>query len=407
MVGAGFAGLTAAWRLVQRGVAVTVVEARPRVGGRVWSPELQNGAVVEMGGEWIMPEDRSLRALCGELGVELVDAGVDYRRREPRGARPSTLPEQDEVLRVAADARSALDRDRVASLTVGEFLRSLPVAPEALAHLRARLQGTCAVDLDVVALRSVDAEDLRADPATYSRAASGNDAIAAALRDRLPDVRLEHRALRLRSSDDRVTTSGTARSGPWRLAADAAVVAVPLRLVSDLELDPPLPASQRAALDALPMGVAAKLAFATSEDPPLLSAQSGDLPFWCWTGRGPGRGVRAALTSFAGSPSALRALRAESGDPSTWTSHVRALVPEVALAAGKPLLKSWGDDDLARGSYCAADNASFGRAAPLGAPFGRIAFAGEHVGAPLSSGTMDAAVRSGEAAADTVVALLR
>ena len=85
MVGAGLAGLTAAHELSRRGVAATVVEARNRVGGRVWSRRLDNGAIVEMGAEWIMPGDDALRELCRSLSIGLSDAGVDYRRREPRG----------------------------------------------------------------------------------------------------------------------------------------------------------------------------------------------------------------------------------------------------------------------------------------------------------------------------------
>ncbi len=53
VVGAGFAGLAAAFELVNSGFAVTVLEARQRVGGRVWSTKLANGAIVELGGEWI------------------------------------------------------------------------------------------------------------------------------------------------------------------------------------------------------------------------------------------------------------------------------------------------------------------------------------------------------------------
>ena len=43
VVGAGFAGLTAAWRLTQAGYSVVVLEARDRIGGRVWTDHLADG----------------------------------------------------------------------------------------------------------------------------------------------------------------------------------------------------------------------------------------------------------------------------------------------------------------------------------------------------------------------------
>ena len=51
VVGAGSGGLAPADALVASGIEVVVLEARDRVGGRVWSRELGNGAVVEMGAD--------------------------------------------------------------------------------------------------------------------------------------------------------------------------------------------------------------------------------------------------------------------------------------------------------------------------------------------------------------------
>ena len=55
VIGAGFAGLAAADRLREGGAEVTVLEARDRVGGRVSSRRLENGAVIELGAEFILP----------------------------------------------------------------------------------------------------------------------------------------------------------------------------------------------------------------------------------------------------------------------------------------------------------------------------------------------------------------
>ncbi|MCB1272847.1 MAG: FAD-dependent oxidoreductase [Leucobacter sp.] len=69
VIGAGVAGLTAARRLRQRGRRVVVLEARDRVGGRVRSERVE-GRLIEVGGQWVAPEQDRLRALIGELGLE-------------------------------------------------------------------------------------------------------------------------------------------------------------------------------------------------------------------------------------------------------------------------------------------------------------------------------------------------
>jgi monoamine oxidase len=69
VVGAGFAGLTAARRILAGGRSVIVVEARDRVGGRVWNHDLGNGRVSERGGTFVGPTQDRVLALMGELGI--------------------------------------------------------------------------------------------------------------------------------------------------------------------------------------------------------------------------------------------------------------------------------------------------------------------------------------------------
>ena len=66
-----------------------MLEARDRVGGRVWSRQLDNGAVVEMGAEFILPGNTAIRELAGRLGLGLWDKGMRYGQREPRGGSAS------------------------------------------------------------------------------------------------------------------------------------------------------------------------------------------------------------------------------------------------------------------------------------------------------------------------------
>jgi monoamine oxidase len=69
-VGAGFAGLSAARRLSERGLRVCVLEARDRVGGRVYTRTIDGGSWVDLGGQWVGPTQDHILDLARELGVK-------------------------------------------------------------------------------------------------------------------------------------------------------------------------------------------------------------------------------------------------------------------------------------------------------------------------------------------------
>ena len=69
IVGAGYAGLTAARRLSQGGKSVVVLEARNRIGGRTWTQRLADGARIDRGGAWLGPGHDAIFSLAGEVGV--------------------------------------------------------------------------------------------------------------------------------------------------------------------------------------------------------------------------------------------------------------------------------------------------------------------------------------------------
>ena len=73
VVGAGFAGLTAARDLVNAGKSVVVLEARSIVGGRVQAHELGGGQVSERGGTFVGPTQDHVLDLAKQLGVDTFD----------------------------------------------------------------------------------------------------------------------------------------------------------------------------------------------------------------------------------------------------------------------------------------------------------------------------------------------
>ena len=96
VVGAGFAGLTAARDLIAVGRSVAVIEARDRVGGRVRNESIGDGKIVEVGGQWVGPTQDKVLALAKDLGVETFptyDSGsrvLHFNGR--RGTYKGTIP---------------------------------------------------------------------------------------------------------------------------------------------------------------------------------------------------------------------------------------------------------------------------------------------------------------------------
>ncbi len=72
VIGAGISGLAAAYKLKQNGVNVTLIEARNRIGGRIFTHKFTDeNLTCELGAEWVGKSHTRLIELCKEFGLEL------------------------------------------------------------------------------------------------------------------------------------------------------------------------------------------------------------------------------------------------------------------------------------------------------------------------------------------------
>jgi phytoene dehydrogenase-like protein len=127
VIGAGYAGLAAALDLEDAGLSVAVLEARGRVGGRVWTVRLDNGALAELGGEWVFDGDDELASLARRFGLELAPTGVDFGRREPRDI-DAPLEEQDELLAAAREVLRSMPPAERETGTLDALLARVPTS---------------------------------------------------------------------------------------------------------------------------------------------------------------------------------------------------------------------------------------------------------------------------------------
>lgn len=423
VAGAGVAGLAAARALEARGAAVTVVEARDRVGGRLWTlrERFRERQHAEAGADLIDGEQERVLDLAKALDLDLVRVlrrGFAFRR-QGKPPRPVSFNVLERPLAGLVRAYHLAEGRwespllaRLASCSVAQWLDAIG-APR---PLRARLKGLRGFFLadpeelalvELVALVAANRRDPQ--PWRFYRVRGGNDLLAARLARTLRGRLLlgtEVLGVAQHPAGVRVAVRGQA-GRVAELEATFAVVAVPATVVRQLTFDPPLPDLQHEAFARLKYGRAVRT---------LLQF---DRPFWrrrgqpraistdsdigtLWDGNEEQRGRAGILSLLAGGSAAdaTRRRLAEAGPAGlvadlAWLGAARARLLEHAVV-------DWSTDPWVRGGYAYFDPAYRPEWRPwLARPAGRVFFAGEHT-SEAWQGYLDGAVQSGYRAAAEV-----
>jgi monoamine oxidase len=391
VVGAGLAGLVAGDELARAGVEVVVLEARSRVGGRVWSRQLDNGAVVEMGAEYILPGNTAILELVDRFGLGLWDKGMNYGWRDPRGGTGTTY---DELAAAVASAERALASGARTGQSARDFLAELDIPAGAREAILARVEISCANTADRVAasdLSGVAHIDREPSPSI----AGGNQRLPLALAGELGGaVRLDS-AVQAVAWGERVRVATATDS----IDADVAVIAVPASVLATIAVDPPLPEPLADALAQVEYGHAAKLFVPLNDAASPSAVMNVDDRYWCWTATGDGGRTQPVVSAFAGSRPALDALEVENG-AGRWLDSLERIRPDLELDRAGALLSTWADDPWVRAAYSTSPPPAV--AAATNVPIGPLAFAGEHT-AGEHAALMEGAIRSGRRAAQSLL----
>jgi monoamine oxidase len=388
VVGAGFAGLTAADALRAGGAEVTVLEARDRVGGRVWSVPFGEGAVVERGAEFILPGYEEMEALAARFGIPLVLKGTPYGRRKPVGEEAvsqTALEDAFDSIAAGATAHAASAGEAIDSLELDAPLSTLIKTRIAISN------GHPPDDLEASVLDEGASTFGDFDNHTLE---GGNMRLAEALSAELGD------AVHLSSPVRRVRWSGGAvkvATDNAEIEVDAAVVAIPTAPLAEIEFDPPLEGATADALRAVTYGQNSKLFLRLSAPAPPSAIMSVAGHFWTYTQLGADGEPAPFLVGYTGTMSAIDSLGG-SEDAKRWVRAVVALRDDLELDPEAALLSSWNDDPWVRGSYSARTLSSPLRDDDLVKPIGPLFFAGEHTAGEWH-GLMEGALRSGRRAA--------
>lgn len=421
MAGGGLAGLTAARDLIDRGADVHLIEARNRLGGRVWTVRDDgfDGIPLEAGGEFIDGEHEALRKLVSDHGLQLQQIlregfglALDLRGRVRlfKGQRPiwndfkRALAREIEALDAAQCDWNSSAASLIGRHSLDQVLRARGATEEVLAMAQG-LRGFYLADPDELsALPGVELAMQPRDPGhvTLARIKGGNDRLIDKLAAKKGlKVSLQLEVKRIAHDQRGITVNVLDRAGKTlTIKGDYLVVAAPAPIVRDLEFTPALPSLHRQALKALRPGPATKAHLLFDR---AWWRQKGHPQAWgsnldtgaIWEAAGARPGI---LTLLAGGR-ASRTFRdlLEGGGPQRLVRRLSWLgdVEEVRDFRST----TWELDRFAGAGYgvFGVDFKPEWRS-ELSRSFGRIAFAGDHTSRQWQ-GYMNGAVESGHRAA--------
>jgi monoamine oxidase len=427
IIGAGAAGLAAASALAGSGRRVLVLEARDRIGGRIWTQQLPDlAAPVEYGAEFIHGHAQATMAILRK-GVKAVVESVDthFRLRDGELAVRNDL--FHEVQRALCASRDLEQKD----LSFDTFLEQTQgLSAEARQYARMMAEGFDAADTQQASARAIVAEwtaGMMDDDAPQARPQGGYDALlatlAGALRGAEVALRLQSIVRLVRWSKGSVEVEGTFIGAPFRARARCAIITLPLGVLQQspdaaegVRFSPAL-TEKRAALQGLASGPVIKLMLRFGRafwdelqggryrNATFFHAPEADFPtFWTQLP------LRAPLlVAWAGGPKAAR-LSCEPPQElvARALSTLRAMFgagcqPEEALEGS--YYHNWQRDPFARGAYSyvtvGAMQARHLLAAPLEAT---LFFAGEATDTEGETATVTGALQSGIRAAREALA---
>jgi monoamine oxidase len=438
VVGAGLAGLAAAYDLHRAGWRVTVLEARDRVGGRVHSVRcFSGGLVAEGGGEFIEESHTRMIALARQFDLQLGDSGSwrrqaeDWASFEGRSGRLSdvavwgtnlaeeiergwrAMSELGEHVSDPLQPQSAREAERLDSQSALDWIESLDVHPFAKKFFIQYIRSEYTTEPERFSLL-----DLARNAKMYysaigrppsMRVIGGNDQIPRALAEALPDVRLNAEVTSIRILPDEVFVTAKQDNSYLMLRSAFVILAIPLTTARRIDFNSSLPAAHRRMIEEVSYGAVTKVMIEYRKrfwnDAGWNGRMATDSPIvFTWHATSHIEHERGILTAYTGGKPGAK-LSALSGEKriKVAVSEIEKLFPGSSDLIENTATIAWLNEPYTRGSYMAlAPGEVTAHWRALLEPAGRLFFAGEHA-TPLQ-GFMEGAVESGQRAAATILA---
>lgn len=442
IVGAGLAGLTAAYRLRQAGIVASIYEASNRFGGRVQTARgVFDGQSGEIGGEFIDTGHESIRRLVKEMSLGEVDLIKEDGQltRDTFFFNGQILDEQKLIEDFRPVARAIIDdlatltgddatydapngAEKLDQMSIAEWFDARGITGDIRRVLEIAYIGEYGLEIaeqnvfNLLWLIGTDEGQLALYGASDERfhILGGNDQLATRVAARLArPVELNAALEAIRPGANNGYVLSFRQDGASKtVSADAVILTIPflaLRKVDLTKLE--IPDNKRNAINTLGYGVNSKVMDGFTDRVWRFQATNGsvftDLPFqatWeTFRYQDPGSGV---LTSFLGGRQALAVLDMDpSKAAADFASQLEKIYPGAQKAfTGKYYIADWPKRPFIQSGYSCYKPGQVTTIRGLEKePVGNLFFAGEHTSLE-AQGYMEGGVESGERAAKELLA---
>jgi monoamine oxidase len=414
IIGAGLAGLSAAFKLKNAGWDVTVLEGRDRLGGRVFSHTFPDTDLIcELGAEWVGESHERLHALCAEFKIPLQKHQFDDslmlngKVSPPRawGFSEPAKKAWDKMIagyeRLTAVQKTSLDRT-----DWWTHLENIGFSQEDL-RIRDLMDSTDFGE----SIRNVSAFAALAEYAESSphnemdyKMKGGNSRLVAELAARVgsENIKLGKRVTEIVQRRGLVTVAA-GRADLY--TADACICTAPVPSLRKIKFDPPLPSAQAAAAERLSYCRIIKNSvlfddrFWKAENFSMVTDTTSHYYFHSTQGQ---EGRQGILTAYAiGDKADVLASQDEARRQAIVARDLADYNWSAPNLARGIASYAWQRDEFTRGAYALYGPGEwFGLRPVLARPHLKVLFAGEHIAD--WQGFMEGAIESGEAAAEAL-----
>lgn len=413
IIGAGLAGLAAANAF--KNWDVTILEARPRLGGRIFSFNFKESPdlVCELGGEWVGASHERMKALCHDFNIPLKDHRFEtWLMQDGVVKRPGQWDFSPgakaafEKFRETYKGYTDADRKRLDQIDWWTKLKEIGFSDDDLLLRDLQDSTDFGETIRMMSAYAAAAEYFESSPANEMdfKMVGGNSRLINALAAKLGNA-----AIHTGMAVEKIVQRGgqvTVTAGGRTFTADACICTVPSRVLGKITFDPPLPAIQKAAAERLQYArivknqVLFEERFWGAEDFSLVSDVTSHFYFHSTRDQ---VGKQGILCSYAiGEKADVLAAQNSRRRSEIITRDLVPFNKKAPDLAVNIQSMAWQRDAWTQGAYAFYRPGQWFTLRPiLQQPHGKVLFAGEHLAE--WQGFMEGAVVTGEAAAQALM----